>query len=196
MPLAHWRPRLTRALALLAAAAIAIGSAQAQPVPDDSRRRQNLKSDWEIEQERRDWKEASLQLPTYPKGEGLIEFFVSGASSFTFFIDPASVALGEDGVVRYTLIARSQSGVANTSFEGIHCANNTYKVFAYGNDGQWSPGRSDWRAIEAKSVQRWHNELRDRYFCPNQLPIWTAAEGLDALRRGGHPSLADRGQRR
>ena len=185
---------MTRTRGLLAAATIAIGSVQAQPVPEDTRRIQNQKSDWELEQERRDWKEAKLLLPAYPKSDGLIEFFVSGASSFRFYIDPLSLALGEDGVVRYTLVARSSSGVSNISFEGIHCANNAYRVFAHGNDGRWSPSSSDWRAIETRTVQRWHNELRDRYFCPNQIRIWTAAEGLEALRRGGHPSLTDRGR--
>jgi len=154
------------------------------------------KSDWELEQERRDWKEAEARLPPYPGGEGLIEFFVSGASSFRFFIDPASLSVGADGVVRYTLVARSPSGVANISHEGIRCAAKAYKVFAFGNDGRWTAGGSDWREIEPKSVQRWHNELYGRYFCTNQLMIYSVAEGLDALHRGGHPSLADRGRGR
>ena len=149
------------------------------------------KSDWELEQERREWKESEVKLPAFPKAEGLIEFFVSGASSFRFFIDPASLAPGTDGVVRYTLIARSPSGVANVSYEGIRCASGSYKVYAIGGDGRWAGRQSDWRDIEAKSVQRWHNELRSRYFCPARVPIATAAEGLDALRRGGHPAIAD-----
>ncbi len=149
------------------------------------------KSDWELEQERREWKEGDLKLPAYPKADALVEFHVSSASSFRFFIDAASLAPGPDGVVRYTLFARSPSGVANVSYEGIRCATSSYKVYAIGSDGRWTARQSDWREIEARSVQRWHNELRSRYFCPSSIPIATAAEGLDALRRGGHPAIAD-----
>ena len=151
------------------------------------------KSDWEQEQERREWKEGEVKLPAYPKAEALVEFFVSGATSFRFFIDPASLSLGADDVVRYTLIARSPSGVSNISYEGIRCTTGSYNVFALGNDGRWAKRVSEWREIEVKSVQRWHNELRSRYFCPNRLSIATVAEGLDALRRGGHPAIADTG---
>ena len=183
---------MRRALALIVVAAVAAGAAQAQPVPEDRYRKHNQKSDWELEQEKRDWTEGESKLPAYPKAEDLIEFFVSGATSFRFFIDPASVLPGRDGVVRYALIARSPSGFANTSYEGIRCATNAYKVYALGNDGRWTPKDSEWREIEPRSVQRWHLELRSRYFCPGRMPIYTAAEGVDALRRGGHPAVSIR----
>lgn len=98
--------------------------------------------------------------------------------------------MGPDGVVRYTLVARSPSGVANISYEGMHCATRSYKIFALGNDGRWSSRDSEWRVIESKVEQGWHHELRTNYFCPNRETIATAAEGLDALRRGGHPAIS------
>ena len=172
-----------RRLLLYALAAIAVQAA-AQPNAQ--------KSDWELEQEKREWKEGDVKLPAYPGADGLIEFSVVGATRFRFFIDPASLAPGADGVVRYTLIARSPSGVANVSYEGIRCATGAYKVFAFGNDGRWANRESEWRRIEPKAVA-WHYELRANYFCPNRRPIVTAAEGLDALRRGGHPAIANPG---
>jgi hypothetical protein len=147
------------------------------------------KSDWELEQERRDWQESEVRLPAYPRTDGLIELYVSGATSFRFFIDPASLLLESGGVVRYTLVARSPSGVTNVSYEGIRCANGSYRVFALGNDGRWAARQSEWRQIEPRSVQRWHNELHSRYFCPSSGAIQSAEEGIDALRRGGHPGI-------
>ncbi len=152
---------------------------------------QEHKSDWELEQERLNWREAGVKLPAYPKTEELVEFFVSGATNFRFYIDPVSVAPGPDGVVRYTLVARSPSGVSNVTFEGMRCATNSYKVYAYGNESRWSARESDWRAIEPRSVQRWHLELRTRYFCPGNAPILTGAEGVDFLRSGGYRAGAD-----
>jgi hypothetical protein len=187
---------LRRALALpfacLLAAAFAAGPVQGQPVPEDKTRDQRYKSEYELEQERLNWQEGEIKLPAYPKTEGLIEFFVSGASSFRFFIDPASLSPGRDGVVRYTLIARSSSGYANVSYEGIRCATSTYRIYALGHDGRWIPKDSEWREIGNTAGQRWHNVLRSRFFCPVRIPIWTAAEGLDALRRGGHPAATEK----
>ena len=147
------------------------------------------KSEWELEQERRDWKEGEVKLPAFPKSEGLIEFTIVGAR-FRFFIDPASLAVGPDGVVRYTLVARSPSGVANISYEGIRCAEGIYKVFALGNDARWTERDSAWRRIESRSMQSWQYELQVNYFCPNRRSIETAAEGLDALGRRGHPAVS------
>lgn len=152
------------------------------------------KSDWEREQESREFKELEFALPALP-GAGLIEFFVSSASSFKFFIDQKSLSVTQDGVVRYTLVARSPSGAETISYEGIRCGGQALvRVYAFGNAGKWSRNAdTNWRTIEPKSVQRWHNVLRGQFFCPSRYSIQSAAEGLDALRRGGHPDNANTG---
>lgn len=147
------------------------------------------KSDWEVQQEERDWQEADFKLPALPKDDALIEFFVSAASRFRFFIDPASISVGTDGVVRYTLVARSPAGAENVSYEGIRCKDRSYKVYALGQGATWSRARSDWKRIEPNSVQRWHQALQREYFCPFKFQVPTAAEAVEYLRRGGHPGL-------
>jgi hypothetical protein len=179
---------LKRALACLLLGAVVTAAAQNTNEP----RIQGGKSDWEIEQERRNLTEGDVKLPAYPAAENLIEFFVSGSSSFRFFVDAASLARGADGVIRYTMVARSASGVSNVSYEGIRCATGSYKIYAYGNDGRWTARDSEWREIEPKSVQRWHNELQKNYFCLNGSMILSTEEGLNALRRGGHPGTGVR----
>ncbi len=91
--------------------------------------------------------------------------------------------------MRYTLVARSAAGVDNISHEGMRCKTGIYRVYALGRgDGTWSARETDWRPIEPKSVQRWHQALRREFFCPQNVPIFDAAEGIDALQRGGHPN--------
>ena len=182
---------MKRALAFFSAALVA-SAALAQPVPEDRSRNQRFKSEWELEQDRLNFKESDVKLPAFPGDEGLIQFHVSGASSFRFYIDPASVLPGPDGVVRYTLVARSPEGVSNVSYEGIRCATSSWKMYALGNDGRWSARESEWRDIKPRSVQRWHLELRHRYFCPGRVAIFTTAEGVNALRRGGHPAVSEK----
>lgn len=98
-------------------------------------------------------------------------------------------------MVRYTLVARSPSGAETISYEGMRCSSETYRVYAFANDGTWSrsQGSPDWRPIEPKSIQGWHNVLRSRFFCPQRYSIQTAAEGIDALRRGVHPLVRNDG---
>ena len=147
------------------------------------------KSDWEVEQEERDWREAEFKLPAYLKADALIEFSVSAASRFRFFVDPLSLSVGADGVVRYTLLARSPTGAETVSYEGIRCKSGSYRVYAFGYRGAWSQARSEWKPIEPKSVQRWHQALQREYFCPFNAQVQTAAEAVEYLRRGGHPEL-------
>ncbi len=183
---------------LLAAllAALASGTAWAQNtndprVPSGPMPRQEFKSDIELEQERRsDAAGGPLKLPAWPKEENLVEVYVSDATRFRFFVDAAALTVSDDFVVRYTLVARSRSGVDNVSYEGMRCGGaGLVRIYAYGQGGRWSAQKSEWRDIDPSSSPRWHRELRSRYFCPNGGSIHSAAEGLDALRRGGHPSV-------
>jgi CNP1-like family len=161
-----------------------LGCAGGPPAP--------LKSDWQIEQEKQNWLErAPSVLPPYPKADQLLEFNVAAVANFRFFIDPYSLSVGADGVVRYVLVARSPSGAQNVSYEGMRCSGASYRLYATGRrDGTWSEAHDDsWRPIGHGSVD-WHRALSDDYFCPRGGTIASAAEGIDALRRGGNPASA------
>jgi len=179
-------------LAGLALAVVARGQPGAAPPPTAMPH----KSDWEEKQEAGSWVENEPALPPYPKATDLVEFEVSASATFRFFIDRASLSVGQDGVVRYTLVARSPSGVQNVSFEGIRCQGGYVRTYAIGrSDGTWSPRlKAQWTEIQAKTIQRWHQALRREYFCPQDAIIFDAAEGIDALERGGHPRRAFSGR--
>jgi hypothetical protein len=149
-------------------------------------------SDWERAQEAQSWQESRVTLPPYPKSANLIEFDVGAGSEFHFLVDPASLSVGSDGVVRYVLVARSAQGAANVSFEGLRCKDGEYKVYATGSgDRTWvKVPLSRWRPVE-QSAGSWHRTLANEYFCPQKTPIRTVAEGVDALRRGGNPRAAE-----
>ena len=151
------------------------------------------RSDWERQQQELNWREREVVLPAYPTPENLLPFFVSAATTFDFFIDAASISTGEDGVVRYVLVARSAQGAETVSYEGIRCSEKTYRIYATGAGGRWTSRPTAWRPIEPRSIQRWHNALWREYFCPIGVPIHSAAEGVEALRRGDHPSRPNTG---
>lgn len=137
------------------------------------------------------WKEGGHSLPTYPKDENLIEFYVSATSTAKFFIDSKSIQTGtEDGVVRYTLVVKTAGGARNVSFEGLHCAEAKLRTYATGRaDGTWVDNpKSAWQLMKRVSMNLHQGALARNYFCPNFVPIFTVDEGVDALRRGVHPS--------
>lgn len=169
---------MRRRVAGLAAAALALAAAPgllAQP--------SGHKSDWEIEQEERLIKEGEVKLPPYFREEDLVEFQVGRTVSFRFFIDKASLGIDADQLVRYTLVARSPQGVENVSYEGIHCKSGRTRAYAVGQaGGRWRKVNQDWTDVQ----KPWTRVLRTDYFCPLHRAIYNAAEGVDALRRGGH----------
>lgn len=167
---------------LFAAFAVTLaGLAAAQP-----------KSEWESRNEERLlWSEENVVLPAFPSTSGLLEFDVSPGHDFKFYVDPATLSVGEDRVVRYALIARSPSGVENVRFEGLRCATGEYRIYAVGRpDGRWSVRTSGWRPYERATTRSWHDALSRHYFCPNGAAIGSAEEGMQALKQGGHPAVS------
>ncbi|MGH8681857.1 MAG: CNP1-like family protein [Burkholderiales bacterium] len=134
------------------------------------------------------WQEQRVTLPLYPKEERLIRFDTGPASTLRFFVDRDSLSVGEDGVVRFTLVAKSDEAT-NVSYEGIRCSMRERKVYAYGQpDGAWREARAaQWVRIGPPVTDLHRFVLWDDYFCPGRAPIRTANEGVDALRLGGHP---------
>ena len=150
------------------------------PGPQSDWERQNLKDKPAAEEQ--------AELPAPPAAANLLEFSVGEAEGFRFFVDRTTLSIGKDGIVRYTLVARSPEGAQNVSYEGLRCATADYRTYAFGRaDGSWAASRSGWRSLEGSAQQRWRTTLYRDYFCPQNDPIRNAAEGVRALEQGGHP---------
>jgi hypothetical protein len=130
--------------------------------------------------------EAQAPLPEYPKPENYLPLQVSATTPFVFFVDAKSVSVGKDGVVRYSLIAKSSGGALNISFEGIRCSERQFRVYAFGrSDNTWSESRtSPWQPIPADARNAQRAVLYRDYFCSVGGIIATADDGVRALRRG------------
>lgn len=132
------------------------------------------------------WQEIEARIPPYPRAENLVPFEAGGASPHRFFIDAPSLAVGEDGVVRYTLVIKSAGGATNVSFEGIRCDLRHQKYYAVGRaDGAWARARNpQWRRIEYQEVNRHHGVLHADFFCSGKLPRRSEREVLQRLNYG------------
>ncbi len=140
------------------------------------------------------WVELEVKLPLFPKTENLIAFDVSGATRNRFYIDPQSLTVGSDGVVRYTLVIRGSGGGENISYEGIRCETREQKYYAFGRrDGTWSNARSnEWRYIEYKEANRQHGVLYADYLClDRKRPIRSPAEAIQRFKYGVPSRVGD-----
>lgn len=113
------------------------------------------------------WHEEVLQLPPYPAEEVLIRLDTS-YPGYRYFIDPASVSVGEqDQVARYTVVVETNDGARNVFYEGIRCDTRQYKTYAYGyGDGPFhAMPTADWKEIRNQDALRYRADLADFYVC-------------------------------
>ena len=135
------------------------------------------------------WVELQAKIPPYPVMEEAIPFFVSASTDNKFFIDPKSISVGADDVVRYTLLVKSAEGALNVSYEGMRCSTGEFKLYAFGHsDKTWSRNRyAKWSPIVYKDLNRQHHMLYDDFFCPGGIIIKDTREAISALKRGINP---------
>jgi hypothetical protein len=70
-------------------------------------------------------------------------------STLRFGVDPASVTVTSDGIVRYVVVATSASGAVNALYEGIRCSTAETRLYARHNpDTGWVPVKDgEWRPL-------------------------------------------------
>lgn len=85
-----------------------------------------------------DWKESEVPPPPVFDAGKLLTFEVSRGSSLVYGVDPDTLSIADDGVLRYVMVAISPSGANNVMYEGIRCATAEVKTYArYTTEGMW-----------------------------------------------------------
>ena len=137
------------------------------------------------------WVEQLTQLPAYPDAKNLMAFDAGAVSDNQYFVDTTSIKIGEDGVIRFSLVIKSSAGALNVSYEGIRCATRERKVYALGrNDKTWTQPRiSEWQKLDFVRQFYAQRELSKNIFCPHQQIVSTTEEAVQALKAGMHRSI-------
>lgn len=140
-----------------------------------------------LEREEAPWEEVQTTLPAAPKPENLMPVDVGSGARFTYLVDLPSVEAGQDGVVRYTLLARSPSGAENLTFEGLRCETGEHKLYAFGRKtGEWAKNpRGEWKIIRARVIHNPQSALFFHYLCPALDKPRTTEVVRQLLRTGG-----------
>lgn len=96
-----------------------------------------------------DWKELDIRPPITFKTTALVAIEMPRYVSVKVGVDPDSITISEDGIVRYVVVAISPGGNVNAAFEGIWCRAGEVKTYARAdNDRQWNAAPNpQWRKL-------------------------------------------------
>jgi hypothetical protein len=143
---------------------------------------------WEadFDDDKKAWKEIEAQIPAYPQPKNLALVDAGSATAHKFYVDTASITVGEDGVVRYTSVVKTGGGATNVTFEGMRCSTREQKLYALGrSDGSWVRARtSKWQRIMHRDLAPHHWVLYREFFCPQPSIPTPPKVAIDALKRG------------
>ena len=119
-------------------------------------------------QEPEPWQEQEVALPPYPAEDDLVAVTSDRLrAGMTLELDRRHLAVGNDGVVRYTVVVASARGARNVFFEGIDCRERRYKTYAYGHGGRTLRSRTNpqWERIPLRGTRSFRKDLSEGYFC-------------------------------
>ena len=129
------------------------------------------------------WSEMEAPAPPAFSAAKLVAIDVGPNSAVSFGVDPATVSVGADGVVRYVVVAASRGGASTAMYEGIRCATGEVKTYARFNDGKWQAANgSEWRSLFNNSANRHSMALAKQGACENTSPARNADEMLRTLK--------------
>ena len=130
------------------------------------------------------WEEAPVQAPPAYDPARLIALEMPRASSIRAGIDPQTIQVGTDGVIRYVVVMRGPAA-QTASFEGLRCATGEYRVYARRNsDEAWADTTDEpWRPVFPNAPAPYVKDLARSAFCEGKTPVGSTRAIVNALRR-------------
>jgi hypothetical protein len=140
-----------------------------------------------------DWQEELVPPPPAFSKDGLIPLEMPPHVSVKVGVDPASITVGADGVVRYVIVMTNATGSTNAVYEGIRCISDEVKTYArYSTSGQWSMlANAAWKAVNDNMPSRHAQAFARQGGCQSRLAT-SKQEIITALRTGRRPDQSGR----
>ena len=131
-----------------------------------------------------DWQEAEVPAPPGFNAKQLVGIDMPPYVSMKFGLDPATLAVTPDGIVRYVMVAISPGGSLTAFYEGIRCATGEVKSYARANaDGAWTLVKNpEWRGLNDKQPSKHALALARQGVCEGNATAGSAAEILRRLK--------------
>ncbi len=133
-----------------------------------------------------DWKEGDIPPPPAFDAGKLLTFEVVAGSSMVFGVDPATLRISDDGIVRYVMVATSASGTRNVWYEGLRCATGEFKTYArHSPEGTWSKVvNAEWRSVFGTMPSKHALQFGRAGACDNAAPGSSVNDIIHRLKAG------------
>jgi hypothetical protein len=128
-----------------------------------------------------EWKEAEVPpAPAFSESR-LIQIEMPPYSTLKFGVDPTTLSVTGDGVVRYVVVASSKTGGGTNAFyEGIRCASEEVKQYARYSQGAWQIAKTaEWKRFDNA---RYAKELALQGVCRGHAPRASVQEMLQQMK--------------
>jgi hypothetical protein len=132
-----------------------------------------------------EWVEEAIAPPATFSTSHLIPIDMPLYVSLKIGVDPESISVGGDGVVRYVVVMTNSAGNNNVLYEGIRCTSDEVKTYArLGSSGHWSiASNPQWKAVTDNMPSRHAQAFARQGACQNRLAT-SKQEIIAALRDG------------
>ena len=133
-----------------------------------------------------DWKEGVVPPPPSFNKDKLIPIDMPPFVSLKFGVDPATLTISTEGILRYVMVASNASGSISAMYEGLRCATGEVKTYArYNSSGQWSLVSSPtWQRLNDNRPSQHALALANQGVCEGSvLASNTAAELVNRMNR-------------
>jgi hypothetical protein len=103
-------------------------------------------------------------------------------------IDPNTIYVGNDGIVRYVAVMTNATGTSNAVYEGIRCLTGEVKTYARaGSSGTWSPVANPvWRDLLDNMGSQHARMFSRQAACSSRVAV-NKPEIIKALQTGIKP---------
>jgi hypothetical protein len=136
-----------------------------------------------------DWAEDATPPPPAFSKDKLIALAMPSYVSIKVGVDPDTIAVGADGVVRYVIVMSNATGSVSAVYEGIRCVTDEVKTYArLSASGKWNLQENPvWKDVSDNMPSRHAQAFARQGACQNHLAT-SKREILDALKAGLKPS--------
>ena len=130
-----------------------------------------------------DWQESAVPPPPAFSESRLLPIEMPPYMSLQFGLDPNTITITGDGIVRYVVVAHNRNGGAvNAFYEGVRCSTGEMKSYARYNSGAWQETKTaEWKRINDLN-SRYTQALSSQGICRGNAPRASVGEMVQNIR--------------
>lgn len=133
--------------------------------------------------ESREWAESAVPpAPAFDAGR-VLPIGMPPYTSLKIGVDPQTLQITPEGIVRYVVVATSSSGAVNAFYEGVRCETDESRTYARWTGGSWQAVETqEWRRIPDVTTNH-TKALAQQGLCRGRAPRVNTADMVRELRR-------------